>query len=65
MQPVSTSRQQFASLEKILKTSCESDMQYWKPVIQQILMKDIKQNANIVEVFKYFPEATITSIKNN
>jgi DNA polymerase-3 subunit gamma/tau len=60
--------EQITKTKWIIKVSNEEGDQtiIEKQNIQQNKAKeDIKLNPNIAEVFKEFPEATITSIKNN
>ena len=68
LKTLSTSLENITEMKWIIKLSDkegDKTVVEQKDVLYSQAKQDIKLNSNIVEVFKYFPEATITSIKND
>jgi len=68
LKTLSTTLENITEMKWIIKLSDkegEKTVMEQKDVLYSQAKQDIKLNPNIVEVFKYFPEATITSIKND
>ena len=68
LKTLSTTLENITEMKWIIKLSDkegEKTVMEQKDVLYSQTKQDIKLNPNIAEVFKYFPEATITSIKND
>jgi DNA polymerase-3 subunit gamma/tau len=68
LKTLSTTLENITEMKWIIKLSDkegEKTVIEQKDVLYSQAKQDIKLNPNIAEVFKYFPEATITSIKND
>ena len=68
LKKLSTTLENITEMKWVIKSSDkegEKTVLEQKDVLYNQAKEDIKLNPNIVEVFKYFPEATITSIKND